>query len=108
EIVQPDQAAGVVAATREGDLELAPEVLRIGMAEQEIGGGFRVRGHVECLLAADAGDGAGGDVAHGVAASFARGDPNGSQAPHDGRGVLDVDEVELEILPCGPVRNSVR
>src|SRR5690606_40249275 len=34
-VVDVHEGAGVVAAAREGDLELAPEVLRVRMAEQE-------------------------------------------------------------------------
>ena len=56
---------------------------------------------------ADAGERAGGDVAHGVAARFARGDADRRQPPHEGRRVFDVDEVELEVLARGDVRDAV-
>ena len=101
------QAAGVLPAAGERDLELAAEVLRVGMAEQEAHDRLRVGRDVEGLVAADAGERAGGDVAHRVAAGLAGGDADRGQAAHDVRRVLDVDEVELEVLPRGDVADAV-
>ena len=49
DIVHVRQRAGLFAAARKGDLELAPEVLRVGMAEQEIRQRLGVRRDVEGL-----------------------------------------------------------
>ena len=102
------QAAGVVGAARERDLELAAEVLRVLVAEQEVGESARVGRDVEGLVGADAGERAGRDVAHGVAARLARGDADGGEATHQRRRVFDVDEVELEVLARGDVEDRVR
>jgi hypothetical protein len=98
EIVQLDQAAPLIGASREGDLELAPEVLRVGMAQKEVGAGLRIGRHVEGLAAANTRVRTGGHVPNGVAASLARGDSNGRQPPHQLRGVVDMDEMELKVL----------
>ena len=47
QVVHAHQSARLVAAAGEGHLELAPEVLHVGMAEQEVGQRPRVRGDVE-------------------------------------------------------------
>ena len=44
----------------------------------------------------------------GVAACLARRDADRAQPPHDGRRVVDVDEVILEILPRRDVKHAVR
>ena len=66
-----------------------------------------VGGYVEALVAANAGQGAGGDVAHHVAAGFLRGDVHCGQTPHEVGGIVDVNEVELEILPRGDVADGI-
>src|SRR5690606_9251796 len=68
----------------------------------------RVGRDVERLVVADAGEGAGGDVTHRVAARLARGDAHGGQAAHQIRRVLDVDEVELDVLARRDVQDRVR
>ena len=98
EVVEVRHAAGVVLAARERDLELAAEVLRVVVAEQEERQRVRVGRDVERLRVADAGVRALRDVADGVAAGLARRDADGGQAAvHVGR-VLDVHEVELDVL----------
>ena len=62
---------------------------------------------IERFGVADAGERACGDIADGVAASFARRDADRAEPPHDGRRVVDVDEVILEILPCRDVKHAV-
>ena len=64
EVVHVGQAAGFVLAAGEGDLELAPEVLAVGMPEQEAHEGLGIGRYVKGFRAADAGEGASGDVAH--------------------------------------------
>ena len=107
QVVHPHQPAGLVAAAGEGDLELAPEVLHVGMAEQEVGQRPRVGGDVEGLGMAHAGHRAGGDVAHRVAARLAGGDADRGQPPHQVGGVHHVDEVELDVLARGDVADAV-
>ena len=51
--------------------------------------------------------GAGGHVAHGIAAGFAGGDTGGGETPHDGGRVFNVDEVKLDVLAGGDVRDAV-
>ncbi len=55
DVVEVGQAARVVLAARERDLELAAEVLRVVVAEQEERERVRVRRDVERLVVADAG-----------------------------------------------------
>ena len=88
QVVEVGEAARVLLAARERDLELAPEVLRVVVAEQEERHGLRVGGDVERLLAADARVGAGGDVPNGVAARLARRDPRRRPAAAAGRACL--------------------
>src|SRR5262249_22475424 len=107
EVVHGRQAAGVLPATGQCDLELTPEVLRVGMAEQEAHDRLRVRRDVERLVAAHAGKRAGGDVADGVAARFAGRDTDCGEAAHDVGRVVDVDVVELKVLAGGDVTDGV-
>ena len=94
-------------AAGESDLEFAAEVLALGMAEQVVSRHLRVGRYVESLIAADAGDGAGGDIADGVAAGLARRDADRGQPPHRCGRVFDVDVVELKVLPRGDVGDAV-
>ncbi len=106
-VVKVGEPAGVVLAARERDLELASEVLRVVVAEQEERHRVRVRGDVEGLVAADASVRAGGQVADGVAAGFAGGDAGRGEPPVKVRRVVDVDVVELDVLSGGDVQNPV-
>ena len=92
-------------AAGEGDLELAPEVLAVRVAEQEAEERVRVGRDVEGLGVADAGQRAGGDVAHAVAAGLAGGDADRGQAAHQVGRVVDVDVVELDVLARGDVQD---
>jgi hypothetical protein len=101
------EAARLVLAARERRLELAPEVLHVGMAEQEAHQRLRVRRDVERLGLAHARERARGDVAHRVAARLARGDADRREPPHQVGRVLDVDVVELDVLARGDVQDPV-
>ena len=107
EVMHVDETARMLPAPRERHLELAAEVLGIGMTEQKPHGRAGVGGHVERLVAADAREGAGGDVAHAVAARLPRGDADRREPAHQGRGVVELDEVELHVLPGRDVADSV-
>ena len=78
------------------------------MAQQETRDRVRVGRHIEGLLAADTRDGAGGHVAHRISAGFARGDADRRQTPHQRGRVFNVDEVKLNVLAGGDVRDAVR
>ena len=88
-------------------LNLRPKFWQSGMAQQEFRERAGVGRHVERLVRADAGVGAGGHVAHGIAAGLARGDAGGGQAAHDAGRIFDVDVVKLEVLPRGDVGDAV-
>jgi hypothetical protein len=77
----------------ENNFELAPEILRIGMSEQEERSGMGVGNNVERLVATHTRDRTCGDVADRVAARFTRRDPDRSKTPHQIRRVVDVHEV---------------
>ena len=106
-VVHAGQSAGFVFTAGKGDLEFAPEVLAVRMTEEEMGQGVGVGGDVECLGAADAGQGAGGQVAHRVAARLAGGDAHGRQAAHQVGRIVDVDIVVLDVLAGGDVQNFI-
>ncbi len=108
EVVHHHQAAGLAGAAREGGLELAPEVLAVGVAEQEAEEGRGIGGGVEGLGVAHARERAGREVAHPVAARLAGGDADRRQTPHQVGGVVDVDVVELDVLAGGDVEDRVR
>ena len=108
EVVERDQAAGVVVAAAERDLELAPEVLDVRMPQEILRARVGVGRDVEALGAADARELARGHVAHAVAARLTRGDADGRQAAHHIRRVLDVDVVELDVLPRRDVEDAIR
>ena len=107
EVVHGDEPAGVLPAAGERDLELAPEVLGIGVAEQEAHRGLGMRRDIEGLVAADPGDRARGHIADGVAARLAGRDTDRGEPPHQRRGVVDVDIVELDVLAGGDVAHAV-
>ena len=101
------QTAGFLLAAGEGDFEFAAKVLHVVVAQQKPGQGVGIGGGVEGFGAADAGQLAAGDVAHGVAAGFAGGDADGSQSAHQVRCVFDMDVVKLDVLAGGHVQDAV-
>ena len=94
-------------AAGEGHLELAPEVLGVGVSQQEPRGGPRVGRDVERLIGAHAGQGARGDIADAVATGLACRDAHGRQPPHEGGRVVDVHVVQLDVLPGRDVADAV-
>ena len=106
-VVQAGQAAGVLRAAAERRLEFPAEILAIGMAQQKFGQRARVRRDVENFVLADAGIGAGRDVAHGISAGFARGDVRGGEAAHQAGRVVNLNVMKLKILARGDVRDAV-
>ena len=106
-IVHIDQPTRLTFAARERDFEFPPKILRIRMAKQEARQRLGIRRHVKRLRSTDPRDRAGSHVADGVAARFAGRDPDRRQPAHAGRGVLDVDEMQLKVLPGGDVQNTI-
>ena len=78
------------------------------MAQQEARHRFGVRRHVEDLVAGDAGVRARRDIAHRVAARFARGQPVFGEPPQRRLDVVQLDEVELDVLPRRDVTEAAR
>ena len=106
--MEAHKTAGFVRAAGKRDLEFAAERLRVRMAEHEVRDGFRVGCDIESLCAANAGDGAGSDVAHGIAAGFAGGDADRGEAARMRAGASsDVNEVELNVPAGGDVGDAV-
>ena len=83
QVVHIGEAAGILRAAAERGFEFPAEALAVRVAQQELRKRPRVRGDVENFILADAGKWAGGDIAHGVAAGFARGDSRRGQPAHD-------------------------
>ena len=108
QIVQAHEPARLTLTARKRDLELAAEVLHVGVTQQELFEGLSVRRDVESLRTAHTGEVASRDVAHRVAASFARGDPHRGQASHEVGSVVNMDEVELDVLAGRHMGNPVR
>ena len=97
-VVHIGQAAGLVFAAGEGDLEFAAEVLTVGVPKQETHNGLRIRRDIEGLRAADSGEGAGGDIAHRITAGLAGGDADCRETSHKVGRVFNMDKVDLKIL----------
>jgi hypothetical protein len=76
EVVEGDETTRIVFAARERNLELAAEILNVGVTQQVLCNRVGVRGDVECLRRADPGVLARGYVADAVATGFARRDAN--------------------------------
>ena len=107
DVMHHRQPASVVLATGKSNLEFAPEVLGVRMAQQEIRHRLSVRRHVEGFVAANARIRAAGDIANDVAASFLGSDAGLGKATHQIGRVVDVDEVILDILACRNVADAV-
>ena len=100
--------AAVGGAAGEVDLELAGEALGVGVAEQVAEGGLGPRADVEHLERAGAREMAALDVAHGVAARFARCQADRRQVLEHFRNALELHEVKLDVLAGGDVTPSAR
>ena len=107
DVVHVCQAAAMARTAREGDLELTPEVLGVLVAEQEVGKSLRVQRDIEDLVATNARLGASRDVAHRVPARLSCRHTARCEAPHHRRRIVDVDVVELKVLPCRDVADAV-
>ncbi len=106
-VVDHRETARFVIAAREGNLEFASEVLRVGAAQQKVGHRQRMGGDIKTLRRAETGIGASGDVANHVAAGFTGRDPHFGQPAHDVGGFFELNEVELDVLTRGDVADAV-
>ena len=95
--------AAVGLAAGEVDLELAGQALGERVVEEVLEGGLGPRADVEVLVGAGAGEVAAHDVADGVAARLPGGEADRGHVAQDGGDLLEVDEVELHVLPGGEV-----
>ena len=90
-------------APGEVDLELPREPLGERVVEEVLEGRLGPGADVEVLVRAGTGEVAAHHVAHGVAARLAGGQPDAGHVAQGGWDLLEVDEVELHVLPGGEV-----
>ena len=90
-------------ASGEVDLELPGQPLGVRAAQEVLEGGIGPRRDVEDLVRAGAGQVAAGDVADGVAARLPAREAHVGEAAERRGDVLQLDEVELDVLPGGEV-----
>ena len=103
-VVHGHQAARILLAAGKRDLHFASEVLSIGVAHQEFRASLRVRRRVERFFMADSRQRAGRNIAHHIAAGFARRNPDGGEPAHERRRIVDVHVVKLNVLARGDMR----
>ena len=108
EIVHAEQRMVFIGASFERDLEFARQRRAEGMPQQIARRRFRIRRHVEHLGRRHAGERAAGDVAHRIAAGFARGDASVGEHAHRGFHVMQLHEMKLDVLASGDVAEAAR
>src|ERR1022692_1130429 len=96
----------LVAAAVEGELEFARQVAGEVLAQEGVGEALGVGADVEDFVARNTGPGAGGDVADGVVAGLAVGEPDIGQEVHQVGDLVERDEVILDVLAGGEVTAS--
>src|SRR5690606_18708664 len=100
--------AAVGGAAREVDLELAGQALAERVAHEMLEGGLGPRRDVELLVGAGAGEVARHDVADGVAARLAGGEPDRAEETHHLGHLRELDEVHLHVVAGGDVPPAPR
>ena len=98
----------VLGAAFEPDLELARQLRAQRLAQQVARERLGVGRHVERLVRRDAGVRARRDVADGAAAGLARREPGLGEPPHHRLDVVELQEVELDVLPRRDVPEAAR
>src|SRR5215472_6079319 len=93
-------ASTIVFAAGKGDLELARQIVEVRMTQQVARNAQRVRSHVKCFSRTNAGNRASGHIAHGVAASFAGGQPAIRKQTHSRRHIFELYEMKLDVFAC--------
>ena len=107
EIVDADHHV-IGRAAFERDLEFARQRRAQRMPEQKTRQSLRVRRHVEALVGRHARVRAAGDVSHRVAARLARRQTGFGEAAHRRLDIVQLDEVELNVLPRRDVPEAAR
>ena len=107
EIVEAGESARMLGAAAERRLKLAAKILAVGVSEQKLRQRLRIRGHVKRFVLANACIRARRHITHRVSASLARSDARRRQAPHQAGRVVNLDVVQLKVLPGGDVGDAV-
>ena len=107
DVVDPGEGV-VFGAALEGDLELARQRRRQGMAEEVPRQRLGVWRDVEHLVLGGARVLARGDVAHGVAARLSGRQTLAREKLEGSFGIGELDEMELDVLPRGDVAETAR
>ncbi len=87
------QTTGMLRTARKGRFKFASKILRVLVAQQEVGQGMCIGRDVKPLIVAHAGQRAAGDVADHIATGLQGGDADRRQAAHEVRGIVNMDEV---------------
>src|SRR6266516_3558947 len=88
----------IVCTTFKRDLEFSTEVLVVLVAHEIAKQRLRIRQHIECFRSRRAGAIAGGDIAHRVAARFARGNSGFSQEAQEVWCFFKLDVINLRVF----------
>ncbi len=107
DVVHVRQAASVLRASAERGLELPAEVLAVRVAQEKLRQRAGIGRDVEHLVLADSRIRARRHVADRIAAGLAGRNTGSRKTAHQARSVVDVNVVELKILPRGHVRDVV-
>jgi hypothetical protein len=94
-------------AGRDRDLVLARQVEVLGIAVEEVGCLLEDGRRVERFIREDSLQGTAGDIAHGIAASPRCGESGLGQVGQDVGHVRQTDEVELDVLASGELREAL-
>src|SRR6185295_18864332 len=100
------QAAVVLGATFERDLEFSPQVLVVLVAHQEMKQAVSVGQYVEGFGRRGAGPIAGRDIAYSVPTGLTRGNPSRRQKPQQRGCVLELDVVDLRIFTSREMKKA--
>src|SRR5262244_180953 len=98
--------AAPVAATRDCHLEFARQIVEFAIAAELFVNCERERRRVNDLVAVNSSNGTTGDVARDVSARTGRRQPNPLKAVNQIMNVFDRHPMQLDVLPCGDVRNA--
>ncbi len=102
DVVHPGRRA-VVRRAVDRDLELARQVLELGVQRRPLPDDLAPRERVDDLVGRDPGEMIGGDVAHDVAARLDRVHLHRRELGEDLGDVLELRPVELQVLACREV-----
>src|SRR5262245_44058372 len=101
------QCARLFFTVGERDFEFSTAALRVGVPKHELRCSLGVWRYVERLRLTDTRQRACRYVPNGVAAGLTSRNAHRRKPAHQIRRVVDVNEMQLEILTCGDVKNTV-